>query len=65
LTFSTFLEGLIANTSTKYVLIDSDIAKPSAGPCSDEPTKEIVAFGFFLYGHQECLKYYNKQSFVF
>jgi hypothetical protein len=55
---------LIANTSTKYVLIDSDIAKPSAGPCSDEPTKEIVAFGFF-YGHQECLKYYNKQSFVF
>jgi hypothetical protein len=55
---------LITNTSTKYVLIDSDIAKPSAGPCSDEPTKEIVAFGF-LHGHQECLKYYNKQSFVF
>jgi hypothetical protein len=55
---------LIANTSTKYVLIDSDIAKPSAGPCSDEPTKVIVA-DFFAYGHQECLKYYNKQSFVF
>jgi hypothetical protein len=65
LTFSFILDPSIANTLTKYVLTDSAIANPSAGPFSEEPTKEIVADGFFAYGHQECLKRCNNSHLSF
>ena len=39
--------SLAADTSVAFVLTDSAIALPSAGPFSDDPTNVIVAEGFF------------------